>query len=144
MSNPIRIVIDTQLFFRAAMNRRSLPARIIYDLRHAYQLITSEEITAEIMNVLQRPELRKKFNSLTDEVAETILSLLSDAEWVTLTEIPQVVRDPKDDIFLACAVAAKAHYLVSEDKDLLVLNPYQDIAIINALDFLHILQPPQE
>jgi len=50
----------------------------------------------------------------------------------------------KDNIILACAAAGQAQYIVSEDKDLLVLNPYGSIQIINALDFLKVLRPPSE
>jgi len=47
---------------------------------------------------------------------------------------PKVVFDTQ--IF----VVNQADYLVSEDKDLLVLNPYQGVKVVNTLDFLHILQ----
>lgn len=68
---------------------------------------------------------------------------LSTGERITVTEVPAVGRDPKDDIFLACALVGKAQYIVSEDNDLLVLNPYQSIKIINVLEFLKIIRPPQ-
>lgn len=44
-------------------------------------------------------------------------------------------RDPDDDLFLAFAVDAKAVYIVSGDKDLLVLERYQDIEILTAKEF---------
>ncbi|MBP9093697.1 putative toxin-antitoxin system toxin component, PIN family [bacterium] len=37
---------------------------------------------------------------------------------VLLTDILQVSRDPKDDMFLACAVISDSDYLVSGDSDL--------------------------
>ena len=43
-------------------------------------------------------------------------------------------------MFLACAKSANADYIVSEDKDLLVLDPYENIRIISALEFLRILE----
>lgn len=45
-------------------------------------------------------------------------------------------RDPKDNIFLELALTCQAQYLVSGDKDLLSLHPYQGIQIITARDFL--------
>lgn len=138
----VKVVIDTQIFLRAAINRNSLPARLIFDLRNQYQLATSLETTAEVADVLNRPELRARFKTLTDEVVNILLSFLAAAELVTPTETPSVSRDVKDDIFLACAKAAKATYLVSEDNDLLVLNSYEGVQIINALGFLRVLQPP--
>jgi uncharacterized protein len=44
----------------------------------------------------------------------------------------QECRDPKDDKFLALAVNGEAHYLISGDKDLLVMHPFRNIAIITA------------
>jgi len=136
----IKVVIDTQLYLRAAANWKSLPAKIIFDLKSEYQLVASKAILAEVQNVLNRPALRAKFPSLTDSVVQNALSILSAAEIVEPSEVPAISRDPKDDMFLACARAAEAQYIVSEDKDLLILNPYEGIQIIDALTFLAVLQ----
>ncbi len=144
-ASKIKAVIDTQIFLRAAINRKSLPARLLFELSNKYELVTSLEISAEVKDVLNRPELREKFKTLTEAVANELVALLSAAEMVTPTEVEAISRDPKDDIFLACAKAAKAQYIVTEDKDLLVLNPYESTQIINALEFLRVLQrPPTE
>jgi putative PIN family toxin of toxin-antitoxin system len=141
-ASKIKAVIDTQIFLRAAINRKSLPAKVLFELGDKYQFVTSLEITAEVKDVLNRPKLRQLFKSLTDEVVNELLDLLSTAVTSAPIEIESIVRDPKDDMFLACAKAAEAHYIVSEDKDLLVLNPYEGIQIVNALQFLDILQKP--
>ena len=44
-------------------------------------------------------------------------------------------RDPDDDKFLGCAKDAKALYIVSGDKDLLVLEKFENIEIITAKEF---------
>lgn len=44
-------------------------------------------------------------------------------------------RDPDDDKFLGCAKDARALYIVSGDKDLLVLERYEEIEIITAKEF---------
>ena len=44
-------------------------------------------------------------------------------------------RDPDDDKFLGCAKDAKALYIVSGDKDLLVLEKFEDVEIITAKAF---------
>ncbi|MBI1282113.1 MAG: putative toxin-antitoxin system toxin component, PIN family [Anaerolineaceae bacterium] len=138
--NNVKAVIDTQLFLRAAINPNSLAFKIIFDLDEQYTLVASKAIISEVRNVLYRWELRIKFPHLTDRIAERLLSAFARAEVVEPDNVPSVSRDPKDDKFIACAVAAKANYIISEDKDLLVLNPYQGIQIINALDFLNVLQ----
>lgn len=138
------VVIDTQLFLRAALNERSLPARLIFELGNRYILATSSETNAEVKEVLNRPRIREKYPHLDDEITERILTILSNGQLVTLGNIPTISRDPKDNIFLATAEASNADYLVSEDQDLLVLQEYNQTQIINATQFLHILQPAAE
>lgn len=45
-----------------------------------------------------------------------------------LGEILSFTRDPKDDKFIACALAGNAGYVVSVDKDLLVLGRHKTCA----------------
>jgi putative PIN family toxin of toxin-antitoxin system len=120
-------VIDTQIFLRAATNLKSPPAKIVFDLRANYQLVTSEATLLEVRDVLSRPKIRAKFPHLTDSIVERVMDVLSAADVVKPTEVESASRDPKDDIFLACAKADEAQYIVSEDKDLLVLSPYEGI-----------------
>src|SRR4051812_46743120 len=111
------IVIDTQVFLRAAVRRSSLPGKLVFDKRDAYILMTSKETRAEVIDVLNRPKLRKKFSSLTDESVAEIVAILEDAVDIVVAKVPAISRDPKDDIFLACAVDGKAQYIVTEDND---------------------------
>lgn len=97
--NSVKAVIDTQVFLRAALNLKSLPARIVVHERHHYQLIASKAIVEEVRDVLYRPKIRAKFPHLTDEIAELVLELFFNAEFVEPDEIAAISRDPKDDIF---------------------------------------------
>jgi predicted nucleic acid-binding protein len=69
------------------------------------------------------------------------MKVFDSAELVVLPDpVPSVSRDPKDDIFLACAVVGHARYLVSEDLDLLVLKEYKGVRIVNIPTFFQIIQ----
>lgn len=61
------------------------------------------------------------------------------AEIVQPTTSIQVVRDPKDDPIVECAVDGKADMIVSLDKDLLTLKAYNNIPILHVVDLLRIL-----
>ncbi len=61
------------------------------------------------------------------------------ATFVDITSNITDCRDPKDNKFLELAIDGKADYIVSGDKDLLVLNPYRNMPILNANDFLSLL-----
>jgi len=133
------VVIDTQIFLRAVINQRSLPAKIVYDYEDDYILIVSEATLAEIEDIISRPKVRKKFEFPENQISELLIRL-ARGERTIVHDIPAISRDSKDDMILACDLSGNAHYIVSEDQDLLVLNTYKEIKIINALDFLRVLE----
>lgn len=51
------------------------------------------------------------------------------------SEVVDICRDPKDNMFLECAIAVGATYLVSGDADLLVLENFNDVPIITVKQF---------
>jgi len=139
VNEKLRAVIDTQIFLRAVINQRSLPAKIVYDYEDDYIFIVSEATLAEIEDVISRPKVRKKFEFPENQISELLIRL-ARGERTIVHDIPAISRDSKDDMILACALSGNAHYIVSEDQDLLVLNTYKEIKIINALDFLRVLE----
>jgi len=66
--------------------------------------------------------------------------ILGQAEVVEMPQIPTVSRDVTDDEFLANSEAAEADYLVSEDKDLLILTEYEGVKIMDTATFLTLLE----
>ncbi len=134
-----RVVFDTVIFVRSLINRSGLWGRLVFTHGERYRLVISEPIVVEILEVLRRPELTRKYRGVASANLETILGILASAEIVIVDEIPAVSRDPKDDKFLATAALAGADYLVSEDQDLLVLQEYNGVRIVDAATFLNLL-----
>ena len=51
---------------------------------------------------------------------------------------PQILeKDPRDDKFIRCALAANAIYIISGDQHLLTLKSYQKIKILSPADFIN-------
>jgi putative PIN family toxin of toxin-antitoxin system len=59
-----------------------------------------------------------------------------DTHLISVKVIFDVCRDPKDNKFLELAVEAGAACLITGDKDLLILNPFQNTPILTASEFL--------
>lgn len=135
----IRIVIDTVGFVRGLINPLSRWGHILFDYADDYQLIVSEPIILEVLDVLRRPAVVRLFKTLPGRDVAAIVAILTDAELVEVQEILAISRDPKDDKFLATAARAGADYLVSEDEDLLVLREYEGVRIVDAATFLALL-----
>ena len=49
----------------------------------------------------------------------------------TTQPLAGVVRDPNDDMVIACAIDGRADTIVSRDKDLLSLGTFQGVPIIS-------------
>ncbi len=133
-----KAVIDTNIWISALLNPgapRQITEFIELDL---FTPVVCKELIDELTNVVNRPRLVAK---IQEERANRLISLIRmTAIMIELSEIPSVSRDPKDDVFLACAMASSAEFLVTGDHDLLCLNEHGDTNIISPTDFLAILK----
>jgi len=135
-----RVVLDTVIFVRALINRRSPAGRIVFELYDRYELIVSDETVREAMEVITRPVLRARLPYLSHPPAlAAVTAILDDAERAEVDTVPPVCRDPHDDKFFACALAGAADYIVSEDRDILAVGEYAGIRTIGAAEFIQLL-----
>jgi uncharacterized protein len=141
----IEVVFDTQIFLRALINQKSACGRLVFDMQSDYTLYTTEKINDEIIGVLTRSAIRDKFSQINDASVQLIQIVLGLAHFVEVKpeNMEAICRDPKDDIFLACAKVADTDYLVSEDKDLLILEKHHRTQIVGVAAFLKVLEAGQ-
>lgn len=52
----------------------------------------------------------------------------------------KICRDPKDNKILECAAHAKADYIISGDKDLLILKDFRGIPIVKTSVILDLMK----
>ncbi len=127
----MKIVIDTNVVisgvFFGGYPRRVLDA--VLDGKTSASV--TSEIAAEYVEIAQEMIERKQGHFRR----ELFAVLLSKMELIAPHSEVHLSRDPDDDKFIACASDTKALYIVSGDKDLLVLKRYQDIEIITAKEF---------
>jgi putative PIN family toxin of toxin-antitoxin system len=142
--NMLRIVLDTVVFVRALMSPYSYWGRLLFDYGDRYELIVSEPVVKEVLEVLHRRELAGKYREVATRDLATVIDILAGASAVILTSIPAVSRDPEDDKFLATAKAGDAGYVVSADRDLLDLGEYEGIQIVTAEAFLEVLDAGEQ
>lgn len=133
----MRIVLDTVIYVRALINPKGIWGFLALEVAKRHTTITSPEIMREVIEVLQRQELRGRLQEIEYAVRfETILAALREAEVVESTDRSPVCRDADDDKFFWCAAAASADYVVSEDGDILAVEEYAGCRTISAGDFL--------
>jgi uncharacterized protein len=119
MSSKIHYVFDTNVIVSSLLFKNSKPAQAFNE---------------ELSDVLGR----KKFDHfLTVEERDEFLETFVDrAILIDIIEKVLECRDPKDDKILELALNGQAQYIVSGDKDLLVLNPFRAVKIVTAEEFL--------
>jgi putative PIN family toxin of toxin-antitoxin system len=136
----IRAVFDTNVFLRALINPHSRCGRLLDEFADDYELVLSPAIIREVLEVLHRPRLRAKFPQITQLDIARVIALFELALVVEPRDVPSISRDPDDDMFLACARSAGAEYLVTEDKDLLVLETFAGTRICRPVEFIALLE----
>ena len=127
----MRPVVDTNITIRALLSAG--PARKFFELAPlAHELFYHAEQLAELRDVAARPRLKiapEAVDELIDRIERYGHRVDSDLD------AKLDCRDPKDDYILALSLASGAQMILSEDDDLLVLNPWRGIRIIRLFQF---------
>jgi putative PIN family toxin of toxin-antitoxin system len=94
---------------------------------HRLQFATSEPILAELSRVLNYPDIVPLHEWSTEQNAQFVEKIRQNAHLVPGKTPVSVCQDPDDDKFFACALEAKAPYIVSKDKKILNVGEWQGI-----------------
>lgn len=122
------VVLDTNVFVSALIHPGSARS-LVYRLVAANANITiSDYIILETETVLRRAKFRRRqiLNQIWQELKPVLTVTI-----VNKTPSSKFLRDPKDHPILITAQTAQADYLVTGDKDLLILEKWQHIKIIS-------------
>ncbi len=133
----MRAVIDTNLWISFLFGKK------VGDLLSLIQngeveVITDARQIAEIEDVLSRPKIKKLVGPQRLAVMRRFLR--RKTKLVKPTRQINACRDSNDDYLLEIAVEAKAAVLVSGDADLLALDPFRSIRIMNYREFKAMLE----
>lgn len=131
-----RAVLDTNILISAFLTPGK-PFQVLRWVLDNGVLIFADPTFAELVDRLGKP----KFDAYVSQAhrRELMADLQAVAEWTVITGALQACRDPDDDKFLEAAVAGQTDCIVSGDGDLLVLDPFAEIRIITAADFLAVV-----
>lgn len=133
----MKVVFDTGVWISALL-WVGLPHQI---LQLAYEgritLCMTLPLLQELSEVLLRPKFAPILARRNTNVTELIIGVAALVEFHEPSPITGVIfEDPDDDAVIACAVAAKARWIVSGDEHLLRLRDFQRIRIGSPRDFL--------
>ena len=138
MKSKVRYVLDTNAIVSALLFENSKPAQALrYALANG-KIVLLLDLLEELNEVLGREKLNRYVTG--EEREEFLEALVEQAVLAEITETVQECRDPKDDNVLELALSGEAQYIISGHKDLLVLHPFRNIAVITADEFLKTIE----
>lgn len=134
---PLRLVIDTNIVVSAALKPDGLQRTVLLlAITKPARLYVSTAILAEYRDVLSRPELQ-----IRKGLRQQLLQLIRKrAHSVAPGQRLQVTSDPGNNIFLECADAARADYLVTGNTRHFPTF-WKRTKVITSRDFVNLVTP---
>lgn len=128
-----RLIIDSNLWISFLLTSDYSKVDPMF-ADNAIKLLFSQELIDEFVEVAQRPKFRKYFS--LDDIEDLLTKVRAKAEFISVTSIVELCRDPKDNFLLALAQDGNATHLLTGDKDLLVLQKVGKTKILTITDYL--------
>ena len=128
-----KVIIDTNVFISGLLFGGN-PEKVLKSwTRNEFILCISPELQTEIINTLEG-----KFKATEDYINKLLTDLKTHSQkFIPQTKI-SLVRDPKDNFLLELAEEAKADFIITGDKDLLILKKYKNTKVISVKEFLNV------
>jgi uncharacterized protein len=122
------IILDTNIFISALIfGGKSF--KFLKEINDQFTLIFSPHLIDEI-----ETKLITKFK-VDQETLDLFHSFVATSQTIIPTKKVIVLRDPNDNFLLELAQHAKAHYLISGDKDVLELTKWKTTYIYSMQSF---------
>jgi len=137
----IRAVIDTSVLIRYLIKPSAAIIELIEIrwLGDQVLMVTAPELIDELQGVLRRDYIQAL---IQPQEGQTLLSAIHQKAEILppLGAVPHYTRDPKDDKFVACALAGSAEYIVTTDKDILALKTVAGVHMVLPHEFVTMFQ----
>jgi uncharacterized protein len=128
------IIVDTGVLVSAAIRPQSVPALALERALLHYEVCASMATFAELQTVLLRSKFDRYASAATRQLFVQGLS-----QHLRMVEVTQHVTDcidPKDNKFLALALAVGAEMIIASNPHLTQMHPWRGIPILPPVAFL--------
>ena len=132
----MRVVVDTNILVSFAIRPNTNFEKIFDHIAAQGVTLVSEDTLAELVDVLNREKFRRYIPS--SRVIDYVEWYIAISEIAVVTEPVVACRDPKDDKFLALALAGKADFIIAGNSHLLEMVSFSGVAIHSPADFLRL------
>ncbi|MGB8834197.1 MAG: putative toxin-antitoxin system toxin component, PIN family [Candidatus Sulfotelmatobacter sp.] len=132
----ILAVIDTNVLVSALISPSGNEALLLLAIKQRLlRPCFSRDVLSEYSQVLARP----KFSFPRDQIEALIQLLRGNGDLVSPRTVSGVSPDPKDDKFIACAIAAHADFIVTGNKKDFPGNRLGSTQAVSARELLNLI-----
>jgi len=129
----MKVVIDTNWLISYLIKQDTSQLKLILqDI--SITIFTSEEQVKELTKNIYLPKFRSYFP--IEPALEFIRYFTNRCDIIEVVSSIEIFRDPKDNFLLAISRDSIADYLITGDKDLLVLNKFEHTIICTLSHFI--------
>lgn len=139
----MRVLFDTNVLISYLLTptKGTITTIVEAGFEKKYQLLLPNEVVTELRKkIAQKTYLSQKISQPTIQKFINALSVIAETLSPITESIPEVGRDFKDDYLLAYSFVGDADYLVTGDKDLLILKQIHKVKIVSPSEFLSVLK----
>ena len=129
-----RFIADTNLIISRLLLPDSKPAKAFIKAQKGGDMLVSDSTLSELAQVLARPKFDKYLSQEDRKRFFTLIAPLCIK--IDIVQTITACRDSKDNKFLELALNGSADFILSGDKDLLALHPFQGIPIYKPAEYL--------
>lgn len=133
-SERIRAVIDTSIFVAAIYWRGSARECLVRFARREFEAVASESIFQEYAETAWELKIEENLAQNPQPWLNWLQSRVTILTPITLNE--SICADREDEKFIECALAPRAEYIISRDRELLRLKKPFGIRIVEDREFL--------
>ena len=136
--SPKYIVVDTNISISAALSPKGNACQSLTKAIQEFTIVHSDETYQELANRLCKSKFDKY---ISNERRTQFLNLIyGRSQFIKTTSQIRICRDLDDNKFLELLIDSNAEFLLTGDKDLLILksDPEYEDTIVSPRDFLEI------
>ena len=138
-----KVVLDTTVLVSAFLTPNGVAAQLLERAVTDCALVLSQDIVSELSRkLLTKKKIRKAYRYADADALAYVGEVTALASAFVTDPVPLsgVVRDPEDDMVVACAATVAADFIVTRDKDLLALGSYAGTRMVTPRELLdHLL-----
>lgn len=128
-----KIILDTNLWISFLISKKLSEIDKRIEAKEIV-LIFSKELLEEFIDVVSRPKFKKYF--LKKDIEKMLEYFDQYGKLIKVLSDIEICRDKKDNFLLNLAKDSEADYLITGDKDLLILEKFENTKILTFSEFI--------